>query len=100
MKKKNLIIILILVLMLMLVGALLWQHYLDNNVDYQLKMLQSPNAETKIKAISFLSDKKIISIIPSLINNIDNQDRGNWGKDPKGGDFYFMCNNNRAGNIN
>lgn len=59
--------------------------YFANNVNYQLKRLKEGNANQKIKAISFLSDKRILSIIPILIENIDNQNRAHWRKDPKGG---------------
>jgi hypothetical protein len=70
---------------------LIRQNYLNNNIDYQLKQLKEGNTSEKIKAISFLSDKKVISIIPTLIDNIDNQDRAYWSNDPKGGLISVSC---------
>jgi hypothetical protein len=86
------IIIFALILLLLVIGFLIRKYYLDNNIDYQVKMLKYGDTENKIKAISFLSNKKMFSIIPILIENIDNQNMAKWtDMDPKGGLVSVSC---------
>jgi hypothetical protein len=78
-------------LLIILAILFLVQRYLNNNFSYQKSKLEKGTIDQKIKAISFMSDRKNIDIIPILMENIDNQDRGHWDKDPKGGLITLSC---------
>lgn len=68
-----------------------WNHYLDNNIKYQFDILSSWTTEEKMEAMGFLSDKKQLSVIPILMENIDNNDRWHWSGDPKWGNVTLSC---------
>ena len=61
----------------------IWEFYKRNDIDYQLAMLDQWTTNQRIEAMSSLSDKNKISIIPTLIQNIDNEESASWRKDPK-----------------
>jgi len=91
MKNKKIVWSFVIILVCLIVGFSAMKYYLNHNVGYQLKKLENGNTSQKIKAISFLSDKKILSIIPILMDNIDNQNRAYWREDPKGGLTTISC---------
>ena len=90
-KKSKQIIILIFSIILIVILYNIYIYVRNNSVDYQMDKLQNGNTEEKIRAISYLSDNKITDVVPLLIENIDNENRGFWAKDPKGGLETISC---------
>lgn len=61
----------------------IWNYMNRNNIDYQWKLLNTWTTKQKIHAIELLAEKWKISIIPYLIENIDNTDYGTYQDSPK-----------------
>lgn len=65
----------------LLIGA--WEYHKRDDIDFQRIMLEKGTTEQRIEAMSALADHNEISIIPLLIQNIDNFERASWRKEPK-----------------
>lgn len=81
---------------LSLVIGIIWiiityNHYLNNNIKYRFHLLSTWTTEEKMEAMGYLADKGELSVVPILIENIDNWDRWSWSGEPKGGNITLSC---------
>jgi hypothetical protein len=90
-KSLKIFLVIFITILCLLIILLATQHYLNNNLEYQMNKLRSGTTEQKIIAISYMGDHKILEAIPLLLNNINNENSYFWDKDPKGGRSSISC---------
>jgi len=91
MKNKKIVWSFVMILLCLIAGLIAVKYYLDHNVGYQLKKLENGSLDQKLWAADFLGEKKIITAIPLLMNNISNTNSSVYVNSPKSPESMSCC---------